>query len=233
MEQLGREADHGAMSCRLLAATGDDVRQPLIALRLHLDMLREVASSPVIAETVAKMTSCVASVEGLLASLLAFSRLEAGLVAANPLRFEVAPLVLGLAEEMEPAAAAKGLALKVFPRPVALWTDPLLLAAILREMLGNAIKYTDRGGLLLGCRRRGAHLSIEVWDTGHSIPEDQLGPIFQDFHQQSRHAADPSLGLGLGLASVDRMARLLGLEVTVRSRPGRGSVFAVLVPLAP
>jgi two-component system CheB/CheR fusion protein len=110
-------------------------------------------------------------------------------------------------------------------------SDPRLLEQMIRNLLSNAVKYTNKGKILLGCRRRGDKLRIEVWDTGIGVPEEQLQAIFEEFHQLDNPARERSKGLGLGLTIVERLANLLGLAVDVRSRPGKGSMFAVEVPL--
>jgi two-component system, chemotaxis family, CheB/CheR fusion protein len=112
-------------------------------------------------------------------------------------------------------------------------SDPRLLEQIVRNLLSNAVKYTKKGGVLLGCRRRRKHLRIEIWDTGLGIPEGQLGAIFNEFHQIDNPARESSRGLGLGLTIVQRLGDLLGHTVEVRSRHGRGSVFAIDVAIAP
>ena len=110
-------------------------------------------------------------------------------------------------------------------------SDPRLLEQMIRNLLSNAVKYTNKGKILLGCRRRGDKLRIEVWDTGIGVPEEQLQAIFEEFHQLDNPARERSKGLGLGLTIVERLTNLLGLAVDVRSRPGKGSMFAVEVPL--
>ena len=117
------------------------------------------------------------------------------------------------------------------PCSLTVHSDPRLLEQILRNMIANATKYTSRGKVLLGCRRRGNRLSIEVWDTGTGIPETELSAIFKEFHQLENHAGKRAKGLGLGLAIVQRLGELLEAPISVRSRVGRGSVFAVEVPV--
>ena len=124
-----------------------------------------------------------------------------------------------------------GLGWRVVPSSLSVRSDPRLLEQMIRNLLSNAVKYTNKGKILLGCRRRGDKLRIEVWDTGIGIPEEQLQAIFEEFHQLDNPARERSKGLGLGLAIVERLADLLGHAVDVRSRPGKGSVFAVEVPL--
>ena len=117
------------------------------------------------------------------------------------------------------------------PSGLTVRSDPRLLEQIIRNLLSNAVKYTTEGKLLLGCRRRGDKLRIEVWDTGPGIPELELQAIFEEFHQLDNPARERSKGLGLGLAIVQRLADLLGHKIDVRSRLGTGSVFTIEVPL--
>ncbi|MEW5727283.1 MAG: ATP-binding protein, partial [Pseudomonadota bacterium] len=111
-------------------------------------------------------------------------------------------------------------------------SDPRLLANLVRHLVANAVRYTDAGGVLVGCRRAGGALRIEVWDTGIGIPEDQLAAVFEDFYQIGNRERDRAKGLGLGLSVVDRAARLLGHPLGVTSRLGKGTRFTVTVPLA-
>ena len=111
-------------------------------------------------------------------------------------------------------------------------TDPRLLEQMLRNLLANAVKYTERGKILMGCRRHGGKLRIEVWDTGIGIPGEQLDGIFEEFRQLNNSARERDRGLGLGLSIVRRVGDLLGHRIEVRSWPGRGSVFAITVPLS-
>lgn len=128
-------------------------------------------------------------------------------------------------------AEAKGLRLRAVPTDAVVHSDPALLERILRNLIANAIRYTETGGVLVGCRTRGDTLWIEVYDTGRGIAEPDRQRIFEEFVQLDRPDRDRSEGIGLGLAIVERLARLLGHPVTVRSAEGRGTVFAVGVPL--
>src|SRR5207302_8518927 len=128
-------------------------------------------------------------------------------------------------------AETSGLGWRVLPSTLTVRSDPRLLEQIIRNLLSNAVKYTTQGRILLGCRRRGEMLRIEVWDTGAGIPELELQAIFEEFHQLDNPARERSKGLGLGLAIVQRLSDLLGHKIDVRSRVGTGSVFSIEVPL--
>ena len=123
--------------------------------------------------------------------------------------------------------------MRVVPCGLSIHSDPRLLEQMIRNLLSNALKYTKRGKVLLGCRRREGMLSIEVWDTGIGIPDEELQAIFEEYHQLDNAARERSRGLGLGLSIVQRLGNLLGHRVRVRSQPGKGSVFAIEVMLPP
>jgi CheY-like chemotaxis protein/anti-sigma regulatory factor (Ser/Thr protein kinase) len=137
-----------------------------------------------------------------------------------------------LSFEYAAVARQKGLALSVVKTSVYVRSDPTLLSRIVRNLVANAVRYTERGSVMIGCRRRGDRIRIEVWDTGPGIPADKHAEVFQEFSQLGNPERDRRKGLGLGLAIVDRLAKLLGHEVELRSRVGRGSMFAVAVPRA-
>lgn len=211
---------------RFLAAASHDLRQPLSALGLYAKVLEghvDAAGAPLLA----KLKACLASLGELLSDLLDLSKLQAGVVTPNPADFAVAGMLANLLSVHEPEARWKGLALRC--RPSALWsrTDQVLFQRIVGNIIDNAIRYTERGGVLVGCRRRRGKIWVEVWDTGSGIPADKTGEIFEEFRQLGEAR---TRGSGLGLAIVARTAALLGLNIGVRSRPGRGSVFAVELP---
>jgi CheY-like chemotaxis protein len=135
-----------------------------------------------------------------------------------------------LAKQFGALAAEKQLKLRIRPCSAVLYSDPLLVERILVNLISNAIRYTDDGGVLVGCRRRGRMVRISVIDTGRGIPPDQQESVFQEFVQLHNPARDRSKGLGLGLAIVSRLGRLLGHRVELRSRPGRGSTFSIEIP---
>jgi len=167
-----------------------------------------------------------------LTDLLDISRLDTGAWPVSPSSFALAPLIQRLADEYSAQAHRFGLDLHAVPSSATIRTDRQLLERIVRNFISNAIRYTETGRILLGCRNRGAAVAIEVWDTGIGIPRDRLDRIFEEFHQLGAGPERPDRGLGLGLAIVQRIARLLALEVEVDSRIGHGSRFAVLVPRA-
>ena len=168
---------------------------------------------------------------GMLNTLLDINQIEAGTVHAEMADFPIKDLLDRLRDEFIYHAQAKGLALRVVPCGLSIHSDPRLLEQMIRNLLSNALKYTKRGKVLLGCRRRKGMLSIEIWDTGIGIPNEELHAIFEEYHQLDNAARERSRGLGLGLSIVQRLGNLLGHRVRVRSRPGKGSVFAIEVML--
>ncbi len=212
---------------RFLAAIGHDLAQPLNAARLLTHDLGQRLVDPAERATVGHVNGALAAAEDLLDSLLDIARLDSGGLHAEPEAFAADALFEGLVAEFSALAAAKGLVLRRVPTRVWLDSDPRLLRRILANFLSNAVKYTQHGRVLLGCRRRADALKIEVWDTGAGIPEAQQASVFQEFHRLDRDSA----GLGLGLSIAERIARLLGHHLELRSWAGRGSVFAIEVPL--
>ncbi len=217
---------------RFLAAASHDLRQPLQAARLFIAALRNRTDDGASREIVDHVDDAVAAAESLLNALLDLSRLDAGALEPEIIDMPISPILRRLGISFGAQADAKGIALRVVDCSVYLRSDPVLLEDILRNLIANAVRYTTRGRILIGCRRRGAKLRIEVWDTGEGIPEDQRAAIFEEFRQLGRPERDQTRGLGLGLAIVDRISRLLGHRVDVASTPGKGSVFAVEVALA-
>lgn len=217
---------------RFLAAASHDLRQPLQALAMFVEVLANREHSPQDVKLIERIRDAVAATDMLLSSLLDISKLEAGVVVPAVSAFNAQTVLERLRGEFEPQVAAAGLRLRVLPCALAVRSDQALLERILRNLLTNAIRYTEKGGILLGCRRRGNRLRFEVWDTGSGIPADQMKAIFKEFHQLGNPQRDRRQGLGLGLAIVERLGRLLDHEVLVRSTLHKGSVFAVEVPLA-
>jgi signal transduction histidine kinase len=214
---------------RFLAAASHDLRQPMHALGLFVGQLRAAESDAARRTLIGHIEESVGALDALLESLLDISRLDAGTVAVNRRPFALGPLLARLSASFAPAAQAKALELRA--RPTRAWvdSDPLLLERIVLNLLANAIRYTERGRVLIGCRRRGAHVELIVADTGIGIDDEHLPHVFREFYRVD-DGAQADKGLGLGLAIVDRLARLLGHPVAVRSRPGRGTCFSVLLP---
>ena len=220
-----------AAKSRFLAAASHDLRQPLQTLSLLTGVLSRSVSDPQPAETVHELQDTLGVMGGLLDALLDISKLDGGAITPEVTEFSIGALLERLYLAFKHHSREKGLSLHFVPSSAIVRSDPVQLENIVRNLLSNAIRYTDKGRVLLGCRRRGPKLRIEVWDTGIGIPEAQLNKIFEEFYQLDNPARDRSKGLGLGLAIVERSARLLGHHVDVRSLRGKGSVFAVEVPM--
>ncbi|MCY1284738.1 Aerobic respiration control sensor protein ArcB [compost metagenome] len=170
--------------------------------------------------------------EDLLTDLLEIAKLDQSAIKPDIDSYCLVELLAPLASEFQSVAQSAGLQLRVRIPKLAVRTDMRLLSRILRNLLSNACRYTEHGAVLLGCRRRGDRVRLEVWDTGRGIPADQLQAIFLEFNQLDSGRAAERKGVGLGLAIVDRIAGILGCPVEVRSQPGHGSVFSIEVPLA-
>ena len=217
---------------RFLASASHDLRQPVHALALFADTLGSEVSSDRGREILKDIDHSIDAINQLLGSLLDISKLDAGVVV--PMRSAVAmpELFRDIEKEFAGVAQARGLELRIRDCKCVVESDPVLLTSIIRNFVSNAIRYTNRGALLLACRRRGDHLSIEVWDTGIGIPESEHKAIFAEFHQLDNPERDRNKGLGLGLAICQRLGALMGCRVSLASRPGRGSVFRLQVPLS-
>lgn len=217
---------------RFLSAANHDLRQPFQALRLFHHLLMERLKESRERSIAEKMGEALDSGEKLLHALLEVATLDAGVVRPNIAEVSIATVLDGVAAEFRGLAADKRLDLRVRGCAAMVRTDATLLTRMLGDLLRNAIAYTPAGGVVVGCRRRGQWLRIEVWDTGPGIAAEHLDAIFEDFVQLGNPERDRRRGLGLGLPKVRRKAALLGHAVEVRSRPGQGSVFSVMVPLA-
>jgi PAS domain S-box-containing protein len=213
---------------RFLAAASHDLRQPLSALALYVTVL-DGKLAPEDRPVLANMKSCVGSLSALLTDLLDLSKLEAGVVRPNCCTFPVADVLANDLSVHAPEAERKGVRLHCRPSSWIAQTDRVLFKRILGNLVDNAVRYTDRGGVLVACRRRQGKAWVEVWDTGIGIAADKTPEIFEEFRQLGDDAR--TRGSGLGLAIVAKTAALLGLEIRVHSRPGRGSVFAIELPL--
>ncbi|WP_345772430.1 hybrid sensor histidine kinase/response regulator [Azospirillum baldaniorum] len=219
-----------AARSRFLASASHDLRQPFQAMRLFLDALCSQISDEKALSTAEMLGNAMTAGERLLNALLDISTLDAGTVTPDPQTVSLDELLGQLVEEFRPQSEEKGLRLRARLCPGTVKTDPVLFGRVMRNLLTNAIRYTRHGGLLLAMRRRGNRWRIDVWDTGFGIPEEQLTAIFDEFHQLQNPNRDPTLGLGLAI--VRRLAELLGLQVEVRSRIGRGTVFSISLEAA-
>jgi signal transduction histidine kinase len=219
---------------RFLAAASHDLRQPLQAAGMFTEVLAGQISDPRQAKVLDKLRQSLDATNSLLTTLLDVSGLEAGKLKPNMATFRLMPLLSGLVEQMEPEASARGLSIGAVPTSATVTSDPVLLERLLRNLLVNAVRYTETGGIVVGCRRRGPdQLVIQVCDSGIGIPEDKQAAVFEDFVRLDT-PADRTMGrgLGLGLGVVRRMAALLGHPLELVSKPGRGSRFGVVVPRA-
>ena len=221
LEETARVKTH------FLAAASHDLRQPVHAMGLFLESLRPRLRKPEDRELLDNVDNALQGLRGMLSEMLDISRLDAEVVHVDRRPLRLCNLLEKLAQEYAPQAAGKGLRLR-FRCPdqgITVISDSSMLERILRNLLENALKYTQRGGILLACRQRGDHVLVQVIDTGRGIAAEKLDEIFLEFTQIDNPARDATRGLGLGLAIVQRLARLLGHEITVRSRPGQGSAF--------
>jgi len=227
LAQAEAERANNAKS-RVLAAASHDLRQPLSALSLYLTVLDNTvlpAHQPVLAS----MKDCIGNLSELLNDLLDLSMLDAQVVTPKFRSFPIADALAGLESIHAPKARLKGLRLRCVPSQLTAHTDPVLFRRIVGNLIANAIRYTEHGGVLVACRRRFGKTWVEVWDSGIGIAADKTEEIFEEFKQLDDGAR--TRGSGLGLAIVAKTAALLGLAIRVRSRPGRGSLFAVELPL--
>ncbi|SCZ18682.1 MULTISPECIES: hybrid sensor histidine kinase/response regulator [unclassified Pseudomonas] len=237
IEQQLRDARDAAQAAnrskdKYLAAASHDLLQPLNAARLLIATLRERQLPTAEHVLVERTHQALEGAEDLLTDLLDISRLDQAAVKPDLAPYRLDELLGPLVSEFQSVAGAAGLELRVRFGDEAVLTDLRLISRILRNLLSNACRYTTQGGILLAARRRGGRLSIEVWDTGRGIAADCLESIFLEFNQLDVGRAADRKGVGLGLAIVERIAHILGYRVKVRSRPGRGSVFSIEVPLS-
>ncbi|MEY4750751.1 MAG: hypothetical protein RIQ60_2965 [Pseudomonadota bacterium] len=219
---------------RFIAAASHDLRQPAAAIGLLVSVLREQIQPPEQRAMIERVDEAVASMEGLLGGLLDLSRLEAATVQPRLEEFALQPLLDAIAVHESEAARRKGLRLRLRATPLVVRSDRLLVEQILRNLVGNALRYTDAGGVLVAARARRDHVVLQVWDSGRGVPYDLQGAIFEEFVQLDDCAGPSrSQGLGLGLSIVKRTAELLGHPLHLRSTPLRGSVFSIELPRVP
>jgi Na+/proline symporter/signal transduction histidine kinase len=216
---------------RFLAAASHDILQPLNAARLYVTSLVERKNGGEDSRLVENIDDSLEAIEEILGALLDISRLDAGAMTPAITRFKMGDLMRSLEIEFAPIARAKGLKLTFVPCSLAVESDRTLLRRLLQNFISNAIKYTPRGRVLVGCRRHGQSLQVGVYDTGVGIPPQKRGEIFKEFHRLEQ-GARIARGLGLGLSIVERLARVLNHGIAIDATASGGSVFSVTVPVA-
>jgi signal transduction histidine kinase len=234
--ELAREVAESAnlSKTRFLAAASHDLLQPMNAARLFISILRQQQEPDgEQAQLVKRVDRSLSAAEELLSALLDISKLDSGMYRPELEALSVEDMFEQLRRRFQPLAANRNLQLRVHAIDCFVCSDRKLLYRILQNFLANAIRYTEKGGVVLGCQRRGGQLRLSVWDTGVGIDAADSEAIFQEFHRLEYAQRLDEKGLGLGLAICDRIARMLQHEILVRSRPGHGSCFSITTPLAP
>jgi signal transduction histidine kinase/CheY-like chemotaxis protein len=222
-----------AAKTRFLAAASHDLMQPMHAVGLLVGILRRRIHVPEVSALVVKVQAAVQGMETLFGSLLDISKLDSGAVKVDMRTMALQDLLGFIEVNYQPLAQEKGITLRVARCRAAVLTDPGLLDRIIGNLVTNAIRYTASGSVLVGCRRVGKAMRVEVWDTGMGIAKQYQAQIFEEFFQLENPDRDRGNGLGLGLSIVKRSAELLGHRLTLRSEPGRGSVFGIELPCVP
>lgn len=217
---------------RFLASASHDLRQPMHALNLYLGAMSGVDMAPSAKPLLANAQECAEAMDDMFRALLDVSSLDAGAVKPELSVFPITTVMERVRLAYEPAAHERQLELRVVSSSAWVQGDPALVERILGNLVSNAVRYTQWGKVLMGCRRRGERLEIAVWDTGVGIDPEKQAMIFEEFYQVANEERDRRQGLGLGLAIVQRLARLLNSKVSMRSEPGRGSVFSFDLPVA-
>jgi len=231
-DEARRAAEEATRSkTKFFAAASHDLRQPLQAIGIYCSLLKKRATGPL--EPLAKsLASAVDSLSKLVEELLEISRLDAGAIQPRLQQVLLDEMLAQIAQEFTPLAHGKGLELRLRKPRLAVESDPVLLARVLRNLLGNAIRYTAKGGVLLAARPRGGLVSIEVWDTGPGIKQSELSRVFDEFYRGESSKGETVGGFGLGLSIVRRICNVLGHPLIVTTRPGSGTVFRVETPLS-
>ncbi|MBX3482651.1 hybrid sensor histidine kinase/response regulator [Phenylobacterium sp.] len=235
-EDLRRQRDLAEQAnlakARFLAAASHDLRQPMHALGMFAAALGRGRLRAEDAGLVDRIQETVEAMDGLFESLLDISQLDAGATQPQVRAVPIQPLLARICAEQAAEIRDRPIRLRTVACGATVATDPVLLERMLRNLVSNAVRHTGSGRVLVGCRRRGARLTVEVWDTGPGIAPDQQARVFEEFVQLANPERDRANGLGLGLAITRRLGDLLDCPVTLSSEPGRGSMFAVSVPLA-
>lgn len=229
-EALSEAERANASKSRFVAAASHDLLQPLSAAKLFVSSLSDGLVSDADRAVLGKTEQALLGVEQIIEALLDISKLDLGKAIFNVRQVHLSDILDPLRDEMLTAASSKGLDLQILNSTLTIRTDPAYLRRILQNLLSNAVRYTDRGRILLGVRRSGDHARIEVWDTGRGIAENDQQKIFNEFQRLNPNAADA--GLGLGLAIVERACKGLKHDLGVWSEMGTGSCFSVNVPIS-
>ena len=233
LEKASKEAvQANAAKTRFLASASHDLRQPIHALGLFFAELSDRVYSPETALVLGQIEDSISAINSMLNALLDISKLDAQIVLPSIEPVELAELFIRLQSEFQPIALESNNTLSIRMPSLRVNTDPGMLERMLRNLIGNALRYTQNGRVLVAARPRGQQVEIQVLDTGRGIPEDQLDEIFIEFHQLHNPERDRRQGLGLGLAIVKRLANLLQYDIKVTSNLGRGSCFSISLPLA-
>jgi two-component system CheB/CheR fusion protein len=228
LEAAQRSSDMAnAAKSRFLAAASHDLRQPLQTLALLQALLAKTVSGEKQQMLVARVGDTVGAISGMLNTLLDINQIDAGIIHPEITEFKIDKMFARLRDEMTYQADAQGLSFRVVQSGLTIRSDQALLEQMIRNLISNAFKYTRHGKVLLGCRRFGKAVHIEIWDTGIGISDGDLKAIFEEYHQLDNAARERSRGLGLGLPIVQRLGDLLGHKIGVRSRLGHGSVFTI------
>ena len=231
--ELARAASQSENKTQLLRTVSHDLRQPLHVLNLMLDYLADTKLDARQKMALRHARAACDAGSGLLNSLLEYSRLEAGIIESKPVPVSVHSILKDIETRFAPVAEAKGLLFRVRESGLGTVVDAKLLVQALSNLVSNAFKFTHVGGVLLACRSSGEHVVFEVWDTGIGVSLNQQQEIFKEFWQgrEASFEKDADAGYGLGLTIVDRLAKLMGARLSVRSEVGRGSVFRLFLPL--
>jgi two-component sensor histidine kinase/CheY-like chemotaxis protein len=217
---------------RMTASANHDLRQPLTALSFLTNSLAKRVHDPISQDLLSAMERAIQSMRNVVDGQLYFDQVDQGQVEPRLVDHQINASLIELASEFGSMAERKGLGFMLHPSSACIRTDPALLDTILKNLVCNALRYTVEGRVVVGCRRQSEWLRIEIHDTGRGIAADELGLIWQDFFRSSRSVQEYPGGYGLGLAIVRRLANQLGHSIEVTTKPGRGSCFAVKVPLA-
>ena len=230
-EEARRDAENATRSkTQFFAAASHDLRQPLQAIGIYVSLLKKRAVGP-LEPLVNNLSTAVETLSKLVEELLEISRLDSGSIQPRIEQVLIDDMFSLLEQEFTPIAASKGLSLRMRRGKVAIDSDALLLQRVIRNLLANAIRYTQKGGVLLAARSRGDLVSLEIWDTGPGVKQGELDRIFEEFYRgESSKAENSGSGFGLGLSIVKRICGLLGHPLIVTTRPGTGTVFRVEVP---